>query len=81
MEELSERDHAFIIDDSASMAPVWLDVQRVFEALSYIVKGMSPEGTELFFTISYATYLSKDTTDLSTHLSTLSKAKPQSSTA
>ncbi|KAG4444151.1 hypothetical protein IFR05_000380 [Cadophora sp. M221] len=70
MEELSERDHAFIIDDSASMAPVWLDVQRVFEALSYTVKGMSPEGTELFFTISYATYLRKDTTDLSTHLST-----------
>lgn len=34
------------------MAPVWLDVQRVFEALSYTVKGMSPEGTELFFTIS-----------------------------
>ncbi|KAH6693332.1 hypothetical protein BKA61DRAFT_714272 [Leptodontidium sp. MPI-SDFR-AT-0119] len=81
MEELSERDHAFIIDDSESMAPVWLDVQRVFEALSYTVKGMSPEGTELFFTISYAdltllvyhpdaTYLRKDTTDLSTHLAT-----------
>ncbi|KAK0102741.1 hypothetical protein ONS95_006339 [Cadophora gregata] len=52
MEELGERDHAFIIDDSASMAPVWLDVQRVFEALSYLVKGMSPEGTELFFTVS-----------------------------
>jgi len=43
---------AFIVDDSASMAPVWADVQRVFEALSYTVKGMSPEGTELFFTIS-----------------------------
>ncbi|KAH7400296.1 hypothetical protein BKA64DRAFT_642452 [Cadophora sp. MPI-SDFR-AT-0126] len=53
MEELSRRDHAFIIDDSASMAPVSADVQRAFEALSYLVKGMSTEGTELFFTISY----------------------------
>ncbi|PVH79310.1 hypothetical protein DL98DRAFT_632606 [Cadophora sp. DSE1049] len=43
---------------------------RVFEALSYLVKGMSPEGTELFFTISYDTYRRKDTSELCTHLST-----------
>ncbi len=69
LEGLSDRDHAFIIDDSASMASVWPDVNRVFSALSYVVKGMSPDGTELFFTISYDTYRRKDTTELCTHLS------------
>lgn len=64
LEDLKDRDHAFIIDDSASMAPVWADVQRTFSALSYVVKGMSPDGTELFFTISYDTYQRKDTTEL-----------------
>ncbi|RFU24317.1 hypothetical protein B7463_g12025, partial [Scytalidium lignicola] len=61
---LNDRDHIFIIDDSASMEPQWADVKRVFETLSYVVKGMSPEGTELFFTISYDTYRRKDTSDL-----------------
>jgi hypothetical protein len=46
------------------MAPIWPDVYRVFETLSYVVKGMSPRGTELYFTISYDTYRRKDTTDL-----------------
>lgn len=64
LEDLNGRDHIFIIDDSASMAHVWPDVKRVFETLSYVVKGMSPGGTELFFTVSYDTYRRKDTTDL-----------------
>jgi hypothetical protein len=50
------------------MAAVWLDVKRVFEALSYVVKGMSPDGTELFFTISYDTWRRKDTFDLVEYL-------------
>ncbi len=50
------------------MAPVWADVKRVFEALSYVVKGMSPDGTELFFTISFETWRRKDTFDLCTYL-------------
>jgi hypothetical protein len=50
------------------MTTVWPDVKRVFEALSYVVKGMSPEGTELYFTISYDTYRRKDTSDLVAHL-------------
>lgn len=50
------------------MAPVWPDVKRLFEALSYMVKGMSPDGTELFFTISYDTWRRKDTFDLCQYL-------------
>jgi len=51
------------------MAPHWNDVKRVFETLSYVVKGMSPEGTELFFTASYDTWRRKDTHDLVEYLS------------
>jgi len=58
----------FIIDDSVSMASVWPDVKRLFEALSYTVKGMSPDGTELFFTVSYDTWRRKDTFDLCQYL-------------
>jgi hypothetical protein len=50
------------------MASVWPDVKRVFEALSYVVKGMSPDGTELFYTVSFDTYRRKDTFDLCQHL-------------
>lgn len=61
---LKDRDHVFIVDDSASMASLWPDVVSVFETISYIVKGMSPQGTELYFTISYDTWRRKDTSDL-----------------
>lgn len=50
------------------MASDWADVKRVFEALSYTVKGMSPDGTELYFTISYDTWRRKDTFDLCQYL-------------
>jgi hypothetical protein len=50
------------------MASVWPDVKRLFEALSYTVKGMSPDGTELFFTVSYDTWRRKDTFDLCQYL-------------
>ncbi len=56
------------------MAPVWPDVKRVFEALSYVVKGMSPNGTELFYTVSFDTYRRKDTFDLCQHLETKATA-------
>lgn len=46
------------------MGSLWPDVVRVFETLSYVVKGMSPSGTEVFFTISYDTWRRKDTTDV-----------------
>jgi hypothetical protein len=58
----------FIIDDSSSMSTVWIELKRVFEALSYVVKGISPDGTELFFTISYDTWRRKDTFDLIEYL-------------
>jgi hypothetical protein len=50
------------------MASAWPDVKRLFEALSYTVKGMSPDGTELFFTVSYDTWRRKDTFDLCAYL-------------
>ncbi|CAG8949741.1 hypothetical protein HYFRA_00004061 [Hymenoscyphus fraxineus] len=68
IETMRGRDHIFIVDDSASMANVWPEVKRVFEALTYVVKGMSSNGTELFFTIAYDTYLRKDTSELCTLL-------------
>jgi len=50
------------------MKESWTDVKRVFEALSYIVKGMSPDGTELFYTISYDAWLRRDPTELCEYL-------------
>lgn len=61
---LSDRDHCFILDDSTSMRSIWLDMRRVFGGLSHSVKGFGPLGTELFFTISYDTWLRKDPADL-----------------
>jgi hypothetical protein len=52
------------------MASVWPEVKQVFEALSYVVKGMSPDGTEMFYTVSYDTYLRRDPSDLCKHLAT-----------
>jgi hypothetical protein len=54
------------------MASVWPEVKRVFEALSYMVKGMSSVGTELFYTVSYDANLRRDPTDLCKHLATKS---------
>jgi hypothetical protein len=42
----------FIIDDAASMKSYWIEVAKVFEALSYIVKGTDPDGIDIYFTIS-----------------------------
>jgi hypothetical protein len=54
----------FIIDDGASMMPHWTNVRTTFEALSYLVKEMSPDGITLNFTIDYTTRTCKDTKDL-----------------
>lgn len=40
----------FLIDDSRSMSPHWKNVLKVFETLSYIVKGQDPDGFDLWFT-------------------------------
>ncbi|RKF56173.1 putative protein kinase-like [Erysiphe neolycopersici] len=61
---LKKHDHVFIVDDSVSMAPHWPEVCLVFESLSYIVKGMSPLGTQLYFTISSESLKKKGTHDL-----------------
>jgi hypothetical protein len=42
----------FLIDDSVTMKPHWKRVTRVFEALSYILKDVDPNGLDLSFTIS-----------------------------
>ncbi|RKF57865.1 putative protein kinase-like [Golovinomyces cichoracearum] len=52
LQSLRKRDHAFIVDDSVSMASHWPDVCLTFEGLTFMLKGLSPFGIELFFTIS-----------------------------
>jgi hypothetical protein len=42
----------FLIDDSVTMKPHWKRLTRVFEALSYILKDVDPNGLDLSFTIS-----------------------------
>ena len=42
----------FLIDDSVTMTPHWKRVTRVFEALSYVLKDVDPNGLDLSFTIS-----------------------------
>jgi hypothetical protein len=46
----------------------WLGVKAVFEALSYILKPMSPDGIELFFTVSYDTWRRHNTSELTGNL-------------
>src|SRR5437016_1814394 len=46
------------------MAQQWTSVKSVFEALSYIVKPMSPDGIDLYFTVSYSTYRRNNTSEL-----------------
>lgn len=64
LERLCDREHTFILDDSTAMSAVWKDVKDVFEALSYIVKPMAPDGTELYFTNAYDSWRRKDAADL-----------------
>lgn len=52
------------------MGPLWPEMKRVFEALTYVVKGMSPDGCELFFTVNYDTYRRKDSSELCKLLNT-----------
>ncbi|KAH6857198.1 hypothetical protein BKA58DRAFT_405983, partial [Alternaria rosae] len=54
LKRLGGRDQIFLVDDSASMRPYWKEVQRVFEALAYLVKTMDPDGIELHFANSPA---------------------------
>jgi hypothetical protein len=64
LEVLRDRDHAFIVDDGASMAGHWPAVQATFAALSYILKPMSPDGIELFFAVAYDAWRRKNTSEL-----------------
>jgi hypothetical protein len=41
---------AFLVDDAATMAPHWDRLTQVFEALSYILKYVDPNGLDLSFT-------------------------------
>ncbi|KFY93298.1 hypothetical protein V500_03785 [Pseudogymnoascus sp. VKM F-4518 (FW-2643)] len=50
LDRLKGRDHVFLIDDSESMSQYWKQVREVFEALSYIVKQVDPDGFDLWFT-------------------------------
>lgn len=81
LEALEQRDHIFIVDDSDSMGPHWMNVCHVFEGLSYMVKGMSPGGTELFFTVSCDTRRRKGTQDLCQYLAKHRLQKAQTNIA
>lgn len=66
LDRLNQRDHMFLIDNSASMEQHWTQVQALFKILSYLVKRKDPDGLELKFTVSSGnTYKSKKTSDLS----------------
>ena len=44
----------FILDDSTSMRPSWGRVEKLFQALAYIVKAADPDGLELYFTSEHS---------------------------
>jgi hypothetical protein len=46
----------------------WHGVKTVFEALSYILKPMAPDGIELFYTVSYDTWRRHNTSELGVYL-------------
>ncbi|TAQ87663.1 hypothetical protein B7494_g4008 [Chlorociboria aeruginascens] len=52
LNRVEQRDHVFLLDDSASMRPHWLEVSKVFEALCCTLKSITPDEIGLFFTNS-----------------------------
>jgi hypothetical protein len=50
------------------MREQWHGVKTVFEALSYILKSMAPDGIELFYTVSYDTWRRHNTSELGVYL-------------
>jgi hypothetical protein len=46
------------------MREQWPQVKTAFEALSYILKPMAPDGIELFFTVAYDAWRRHNTTEL-----------------
>lgn len=64
IEKLKDRDHIFILDDSASMRAHWPPVKNAFSVLGYILKPMSPDGISLFFSVSYDTWRRHNTSEL-----------------
>ena len=54
----------FIIDDGVSMREQWPQVKTTFEALSYVLKPMAPDGIELYFANTYDTWRRHNTSEL-----------------
>ncbi|EPE29987.1 Protein kinase-like (PK-like) [Glarea lozoyensis ATCC 20868] len=52
LQELKERDHVFILDDTWTMRKQWSNLTPVFGALAYMVKTVDPDGLDLHFTMS-----------------------------
>ena len=50
------------------MREQWHGVKTVFEALSYILKSMAPDGIEMFYTVSYDTWRRHNTSELGVYL-------------
>ena len=61
---LGERDHVFIIDNSASMRKHTRDVSSLFSLLSYLVKKSDRDGIDLLFTQTSTRKHSSKTSDL-----------------
>ncbi|KAG8532871.1 uncharacterized protein KY384_002749 [Bacidia gigantensis] len=50
LEDLRNRDHAFLIDNSASMFEHKREAKKLLTAISYLVKNYDPDGVDLMFT-------------------------------
>ncbi|KAK5626557.1 hypothetical protein RRF57_002272 [Xylaria bambusicola] len=50
LERVRGRDQCFIFDNSVSMTQHWTDVKRTGDALTYVLKGVDPDGFEVHMT-------------------------------
>ncbi|KAL8842972.1 MAG: hypothetical protein Q9176_002275 [Flavoplaca citrina] len=52
LDNLTDRDHVFLIDDSWSMKAYWEDVISFFHVFAYFTKKLDKDGLEMWFTVS-----------------------------
>ncbi|KAF7187457.1 Mitogen-activated protein kinase kinase 2 [Pseudocercospora fuligena] len=64
MSSLRDRDHVFIVDDSATMKKHWPDVIELIRVLAYMTKSMDPDGIELYYLRTGASAKFKHSSDL-----------------
>ncbi|KAH8707099.1 hypothetical protein GQ44DRAFT_763712 [Phaeosphaeriaceae sp. PMI808] len=81
IKNLRGREQIFVIDNSESMRSYWKHVRESFEALSYVVKNLDPDGINLHFTNSNQSARSKHRTRLLTLLDEIEPGGPCNMTA